>query len=341
MLNIIDELIKHKRILAAYSFILNEDNEIHRETVANFIVHSEIIASEMRVSLNTELANYAINKLNGIVALKIEDLVPSNVVQELVISVVERNRKVELNSLRTLLVETDLTQIDSSSLFLLGELIGHDLGVPLDSLSTDNLRRFAESYAEKKLYDKARVVMLKLIDKLKFSFWEWHFIGKQEESLGNIENALVSYKKFMKVAEDKNKIIAIVEGAKRILQCIKLSSLDIEYGKFILSKIPKEHVARAELEGELEEINRVISYKEHARTNLSSPHKVIGHHFMSRNEISTKVKELLVQLSLHPNHNDFFELHKAYTLLGDVPKAQESLINARNLNALLFSSKAI
>lgn len=247
-------------------------------------------------------------------------------------NLIERKRRIRLDIVVENLVAFSLNQLDCAvkqkTLVLLNR--GHD--VDFSNFDIEGARGFAKFLENLGEHELACEAVQIVIEKSQRPFYEWHFKGMQFEKLNYFSAALECFSSFLLIAINEGNEQAIQIGIEKVVGCIILSDLNEVNIEAFLTSIPKHITYNAQ--ALLKEAYEIIEFR---RLNqLQEKSKALGYHYFSETNIKDFINRELEVIKVHPNFNSFYELSKAYAVIGEETQAKAHLKVANDLNAFLF-----
>jgi tetratricopeptide (TPR) repeat protein len=250
-------------------------------------------------------------------------------------NLVERNRKIELGLVREHVgLASRLGQLDYDVRQRVFVLLNRGLDVKFSKFDIDGARNFAKFLESLSEHNLACEAMQIAIEKMQSPFWEWYFKGEQFEKLNNFSAARECFTSFLSIAIDKRKEQAIQTGLVKVIRSLILSDLNELNIEAFMASIPKDITYNDKARALLGEASEIMEFR---RLNqLQDKNKALGHHYMSEPRIKDFINKELEVIKVNPNFNSFYELSKAYVVIGDEKQARNYLKIANDLNVFLF-----
>jgi tetratricopeptide (TPR) repeat protein len=333
MYELIHSLIGNKRFYASLGMVekLVQQNVSKLDCEILFILES--LKSEFVDSTSTVDA-FCSRKIDSVCSA-LSDKVFSGDLNLLCTSLVERKKKIQLDLvIEHIGLETTLSQLDYDLKQRVFVLINRGREADFRNFDIDSTRNFSKYLESLGEHELACEAIQNVIEKMQNPFWDWYFKGEQFERLNSLPAALECFKEFLSIAISKRSDQGIQTGLIKVIKNIIVSDLNESSIKVLLASIPKDITYNEQALALLDEASEILEFR---RLNqLENKNKGVGHHYLSEHNIKEFISKELEVIKVNPNFNSFYELSKAYAVIGEAKQAKDYLKIANDLNVFLF-----
>jgi len=337
-LDIVDNLFKNHRLFGALSFLLRPDDQASRDEILKQCAQLVELKSKLELAAPAN-KNVVIEKID----IKVNDMVKQlsgpdaeELIEVLMCKSVSTRCLLELcNSIRTF--STAIVADDYLRCTIKVAVGDRITGEDLREREIAELRELASLAEVAGFPENAKLLAEHIVARARHPFWEYHSLGLQNNLLGDVNSAFSNFNLFLEIAISRMEKAAIKTGYLRVIECCQqLDTLNTAL-RPLSDSIPAEIAVDDDVVRALKELNDIAKFKYNLQTN-NNQISVFGYQPIESVEaVKRDIDRHLEIVSVCPTHKSYYELFKAYALIGDQCSALKYLELAQDFNYFIFN----